>query len=76
MSSRRHQTTNSSSSVQLAFQSNPTPHHCGYCNTDGNCTAGLCLMTSIILRNIHSSHCGYCQLKNGKLSFGNKKRKI
>jgi hypothetical protein len=76
MSNRRHSTPNVSSSiVQLAFDSNPTPQHCGYCNTNGSCTAGLCLSSSISLRKIHSSNCGYCQLKGGKISFG-KNQKI
>jgi hypothetical protein len=78
MSNRRHGASNTSSSssssiVQIAFDSNPTPHHCGYCNTNGSCSAGLCLSSSISLRKIHSSNCGYCQIKNGKISFGKKK---
>jgi hypothetical protein len=74
MSNRRQGASNVSSSsvVQIAFDSNPTPHHCGYCNTNGSCTAGLCLSSSISLRKIHSSNCGYCQLKDGKISFGKK----
>ncbi|CAF1552203.1 unnamed protein product, partial [Adineta steineri] len=42
MFSRRHDTSNVSSSttsVQIAFETDPTPHSCGYCNTDGSCTA-------------------------------------
>jgi hypothetical protein len=80
MSNRRYGASNTSSSssssssiVQIAFDSNPTPHHCGYCNTNGSCSAGLCLSSSISLRKIHSSNCGYCQIKNGKISFGKKK---
>jgi hypothetical protein len=72
MSNHRLSTTNvpSSSAVQIAFDSNPTPHHCGYCNTNGSCTAGLCLSSSISLREIRSSNCGYCQVKRGKFSLG------
>jgi hypothetical protein len=75
MSNRRHAASNvpPSSTVQIAFDSNPTPHHCGYCNTNGSCTAGLCLSSSISLRKIHSSNCGYCLLKDGKISFGKNK---
>ncbi len=76
MSTRRHVASNNSLSsvVQIAFDSNPTSHHCGYCNTDGSCSAGLYLSSLISLRSIQSSHCGYCQIENGKISFG--KRKI
>lgn len=72
MSNHRQSTSNVSSSsvVQIAFDSNSTPRHCGYCNTDGSCTAGLYLSSSITLRKVHSSNCGYCQLKDGKISFG------
>jgi hypothetical protein len=72
MSNHRLSTSNvpSSSAVQIAFDSNPTPHHCGYCNTNGSCTAGLCLSSSISLRKIHPSNCGYCQVERGKFSFG------
>lgn len=72
MSSRRHGASNTSSSsvVQIAFDSNSTPHHCGYCNTNGSCTAGLYPSSVITLRRIHSSNCGYCQTENGKISFG------
>jgi hypothetical protein len=62
----------SSSVVELAFDSDPTPHHCGYCNTNGSCTAGLCLSSSISLRKIRTSNCGYCHLENGKISLGKK----
>ncbi len=30
-----------SSIVQIAFGPNEDPVHCGYCNTDGSCSAGL-----------------------------------
>ncbi|CAF4615337.1 unnamed protein product [Rotaria sp. Silwood1] len=60
----------SSSVVQIAFEQNPTPHHCGYCKTDGSCSAGLYLSSSVSLRKIHSSNCGYCQTQSGKISFG------
>ncbi|CAF1223886.1 unnamed protein product [Rotaria sordida] len=75
MSTHRHDASSisnvsSSSIVQIAFNSNPTPHHCGYCNTDGSCSAGLCPSSLISLRKIHSSNCGYCQTKRGKISFG------
>jgi arginine-tRNA-protein transferase len=72
MSTRRHVASNNSLSsvVQIAFDSNPTSHHCGYCNTDGSCSAGLYLSSLISLRSIQSSHCGYCQIENGKISFG------
>ena len=73
MSSHRQSASNvpSSSTVQLAFDSNSTAHHCGYCNTDGSCTAGLSLSSSITLRKVRSSNCGYCKIENGKISFGN-----
>ncbi|CAF3705709.1 unnamed protein product [Adineta steineri] len=73
MFSRRHDTSNVSSSttsVQIAFETDPTPHSCGYCNTDGSCTAGLYVSSSISLRRIRSSKCGYCNLESGKISFG------
>lgn len=63
--------SSSTSCIQIAFETNPTPHHCGYCNTDGSCTAGLYLSSSIRLRKVHSSNCGYCKLESGKISFGN-----
>ncbi|CAF1516842.1 unnamed protein product [Adineta steineri] len=75
MFSRRHDTSNVSSSttsVQIAFETDPTPHSCGYCNTDGSCTAGLYVSSSISLRRIRSSKCGYCNLESGKISFGKK----
>ncbi|CAF4697984.1 unnamed protein product, partial [Rotaria socialis] len=40
MSTHRHDAS-SSSHVQIAFEPNSTPHHCGYCKTDGSCTAGI-----------------------------------
>ncbi|CAF2520543.1 unnamed protein product [Rotaria sp. Silwood2] len=75
MSTHRHDASSisnvsSSSIVQIAFDLNPIPHHCGYCNTDGSCSAGLYLTSSVSLRKIHSSNCGYCQTKSGKISFG------
>lgn len=70
MSNRRHGTVNTSTSVQIAFASDPTPHHCGYCNTDGSCSAGVYLSTSISLRKVRLSNCGYCPQKKGKVSFG------
>lgn len=84
MSSRRRgeptaSSTTSSSHIQIAFDSEPSPSHCGYCNTDGSCTAGSCLSkraSSVLLRKVHSSTCGYCQHKNGKISFGKKQRQI
>jgi len=49
MSNRRHGTSNVPSSiVQIAFDSNPTPHHCGYCNTNGSCTAGVVASTMLV----------------------------
>jgi hypothetical protein len=67
-----HRANPTTSSVQLAFTPDSTPNHCGYCNTNGSYTAGLCLSSSISLRKIHSSNCGYCQCKNEKISFGKK----
>ncbi|CAF1414654.1 unnamed protein product [Rotaria magnacalcarata] len=40
MSTHRHDAS-SSSHVQIAFEPNSTPHNCGYCKTDGSCTAGI-----------------------------------
>jgi hypothetical protein len=35
-----------SSVVQIAFDSDVEPDHCGYCNTNGSCTVGLYLFDS------------------------------
>ena len=63
----------SASTVQIAFDANPIPHHCGYCNTDGSCSAGLSpydRASSVSVRRIRSSNCGYCHLEKGKISLG------
>ena len=75
MAYRQQSASNSSSSsaVHIAFDSNVEPHHCGYCNTNGSCTAGSYLSSSVILRKTHSSNCGYCLNKTGKISFGKRK---
>lgn len=60
-----------STAVQIAFDANPTPHHCGYCDTNGSCSAGLHLLTEISLRKVRLSNCGYCKTENEKkISFG------
>jgi hypothetical protein len=35
-----------SSVVQIAFDSDEAPVHCGYCDTNGSCTVGLYLFDS------------------------------
>ncbi|CAF1231171.1 unnamed protein product [Adineta ricciae] len=67
MASNRQSTA---TTVQIAFDSDPEPHHCGYCNTNGSCTAGLYNLSTITLRKVRSSNCGYCQKEGGKISFG------
>lgn len=39
---------NLSTAVQIAFDSNPTPHHCGYCDTNGSCSAGVVASTMLV----------------------------
>lgn len=72
MSRHRHEPS-ATSRIQLASEPNAGPHHCGYCDTNGSYTAaGSYLASSIKLRKVHSSSCGYCLLNHGKISFGNK----
>lgn len=69
MASNRQSTV---TTVRIAFDSDPEPHHCGYCNTNGSCTAGLYNLSTINLRKVRASNCGYCLKQSGKISFGKK----